>query len=89
MLTPNPSNYHRLTASAILKSKGGVLRGFYVASTSTGTIQFFDGTTNGGTPITGVITPSAGWNSLGDVAFAAGCYAQITNTLDVTVSEWE
>lgn len=86
--SPNPSNYHRITANATLKSKPGVLRGMYVGSTSSGTIQFFDSIDNSGAPITGIITPAVGSHNLFDIAFTKACYAQITGTLDVMVSEW-
>lgn len=60
----------------------------YVASTSAGTIQFFDSTDNSGTPITGIITPAVGNHNLFDIAFDKACYAQITGTIDVMVAEW-
>lgn len=79
-------NYSRRTATGNIKSVSGVLIGFYVASTTSGTIQFYDDAATGTTtPITGVITPAVGWNPL-PVAFANGLYAVIGGTaLDVTI----
>lgn len=82
------ATYTRLTASGLVRGKPGILRGFYVSSTSSGTITFYDNTAGSGTQITGTITPSVGWNDLGDVSFVTGCYAVISGTLDVTVSTW-
>lgn len=86
--SPNPSTPHRITASAIIRSKPGTLRGMYVASTNVGTIQFFDGIDNTGAVLTGIITPAVGSHNLFDMATGKGIYAQITGTLDVMVSEW-
>lgn len=77
----NPKN---LTASAVVKQTSGALEGFFVNSTSTGTIKFYDGQDNTGTVITGTITPSAGWNHL-PTNFKNGLYAEIGSTLNVTI----
>lgn len=84
----NPVNYTHLTASANVRTKPGVLRGFHVASTNVGTIKFYDGQDNAGTPITGVITPAAGVSyPLFDVALKVGLYVEIAGTaLDVMVA---
>lgn len=78
-------NPTRLTATANVKSSSGNMRGFYVSSTTAGTIQFYDssGTTTT-TPVTGLIIPAIGWNTL-PVGFGAGIYVVIGSTLDVTV----
>jgi len=72
-----------LTASGAVSKSGGTLVGFYVNSTSSGTIVFSLGGTAGGTAISGTITPSAGFN-----CFPAYCpdgvYATIGGTLNVT-----
>lgn len=77
-----PSNR---TATANIKSSQGAILGFYVNSTTAGTIQFYDSATNTTTaPITGLITPAIGFHRL-PAAFADGLYAVIGGTLNVTV----
>lgn len=79
------NNYVNLTASALVKTGGGVLKGMYVNSTSAGTIRFYDNTSAAGTVINNVITPAIGYHSLGDAAFGVGCYATISGTINVTL----
>lgn len=81
----NVGSYKNATATGNVQSVSGAILGFYVNSTSSGTIQFYDSATTGtGTPITGVITPAIGWQTL-PVCFANGLYAVIANTLNVTI----
>lgn len=81
----NVGVYKHLTATANVKASQGALLGFYVNSTTTGTIQFYDDAATGTTTaITGAITPAIGWNAL-PVSFANGLYAVIGATLDVTI----
>jgi hypothetical protein len=78
--------YRNLTASANVKSSQGAVIGFYVNSTTAGTIQFYDDAATGTTtPITGLITPAIGFHRL-PVAFASGLYAVIGATLNVTIA---
>ncbi len=78
-------NYTNKTSSGNIKSGQGAMLGFYVNSTSSGTIIFYDDTSTGTTtPITGTITPSAGWNFL-PVAFSNGLNVVIAKTLNVTI----
>lgn len=72
-----------LAASGAVSLSPGVLLGFYVNSTSTGTIIIKDGG-SGGTAISGTITPAIGWHAF-PAACANGCYATIANTLNVTL----
>ena len=74
-----------LTASGVVSKAGGQLLGFYVNSTSSGTVVLRSGATSGASAVTGTITPSAGWNPA-PFDFPNGCYATIANTLDVTFS---
>jgi len=77
--------YKNLTATANIKNISGALAGFYISNTTAGTIQFYDDAGTGTTtPITGLITPSVGWNSL-PVGFANGLYAVIGGALNITV----
>lgn len=77
-------NYTNKTSTANINSKDGCLLGFYVNSTSSGTIILYDSaTTTTTTPISGTITPAIGWNTL-PVAYSNGLYAVIGGTLNVT-----
>lgn len=78
-------NYTNKTASANIKSGQGAMLGFYVNSTTSGTIQFYDDASTGTTtPISGLITPAIGWNFF-PVAFSNGLNAVIGATLNVTI----
>lgn len=79
------ANYKNLTASALVKTGTGVLKGFYVNSTTAGTIKLWDNTSGATTVINNTITPAIGYHDLGDVAFTVGLYATIGGTLDVTL----
>ena len=79
-------SYRNLTASANVQSVSGAMIGFYVCSTTSGTIQFYDSaTTTTTTPISGLITPAIGMNYF-PICFANGLYAVIGGTLNVTIS---
>jgi len=73
-----------LTASGTVGRVSGplVLIGFYVNSTTSGTIAFTD--ISGGTAISGTITPAIGYHPF-PAACPAGLYATIANTLNVTL----
>jgi len=71
-----------LSSSGAVSLSAGSLIGFYVNSTSSGTIVIRDGG-SGGTAISGTITPSTGFNCF--PAFCPnGCYATLANTINVT-----
>lgn len=77
--------YSNKTATANIVPRDGVMLGFYVNSTSTGTIQFYDSaTTTTTTAISGVITPAIGWHFY-PISFANGLYAVIASTLNITI----
>lgn len=71
-----------LSASGAVSATSGSLLGFYVASTTSGTIVLRDGG-SGGTAVTGTITPAVGWHAL-PAYFPTSCYATIANTISVT-----
>lgn len=75
----NPKN---LTASGVVSAQPCKMIGFYVNSTSSGTIVFKDGGTSG-TAITGTITPAVGWHFF-PADFAVSAYATIGGTLNAT-----
>lgn len=72
----------RVTATGTLNSGMGRLIGFYVASTTTGTIVLRDGGASG-TQISGTITPAAGWHAF-PATYATDLHVTIANTIDVT-----
>lgn len=61
----------------------GTIMGFYVNSTSSGTIVLSAGSTSGGTALTGTITPAVGWHTL-PITSPTGIYATLANTISVT-----
>lgn len=76
-----------LTTTGIVSEASGSLIGFYVNSTSAGTIVLntggASGATTGGTAISGTITPAIGFNRW--PAYCVGrLYAIIGGTLNVT-----
>ena len=71
-----------LTASGAISLGPGALLGFYVNSTSSGTIVLKDGGT-GGTAISGTITPAIGFHRF-PAEFVTSAYATIGATIDVT-----
>lgn len=72
-----------LTSSNIVSKAGGVLVGYHVNSTTSGTIVLRNGSTSGSTAVTGTITPSLGFQAF-PAAFPTGCYATLGGTIDVT-----
>lgn len=61
------------SASGNVKASAGQLIGFYVATTSTGVIQFYDDAATGtATAISGAITPAAGSFNRFPAAFVNG-----------------
>jgi hypothetical protein len=77
--------FKNLTASANVKPNEGFLLGFYVNSTSAGTIQLYDDPSTGTTtPMSGVITPAIGFHRF-PAAFATGLNVVIGSTLNVTM----
>lgn len=78
------SNTARLTATATVQAQRGKLAGFYVNSTTTGTLVLYDGTSASGDQITGTVTPAVGWHKF-PVRFDRGLHAVIGGSaLDVT-----
>lgn len=71
-----------LTASGAVNANRGALLGFYVNSTSSGTIVLRDGGASG-TAISGTITPAVGFHRF-PANCATGCYATIGATINVT-----
>jgi hypothetical protein len=66
----------------VVATRNGMLIGFYVNSTSAGTIVLKQGG-SGGTAISGTITPAVGWHTF-PAAFVAGLHATVGGTISVT-----
>lgn len=78
--------YKNISASALVKTGYGRLRGVFCASTSGGTLTLADAV-SGVTPlIVNTFTlVAATYYDMGDVAFGTGLYATIANTADITL----
>jgi hypothetical protein len=78
-------NYKNITGTGQISkgSNGGTLIGFYVNSTSSGTIALFDGSASG-TVMCGTITPAVGWHNFPAGYGNGGLWATIGGTLNVT-----
>lgn len=73
-----------LTSSGAISLRTGTLLGFYVNSTTGGTVVVKNGG-SGGTAISGTITPAIGFHRFpAYITSTSGAYATIANTLDVT-----
>ena len=71
-----------LTASGAVSLNPGTLIGFYVNSTTAGTIVLRDGG-SASTAISGTITPVIGWHAF-PASLSTACYATIGGTLNAT-----
>lgn len=71
-----------LTSTGTVQVAGGTLLGFYVNSTSSGTIVLKDGGASG-TAISGTITPAVGFHRF-PASFGGNLHATIANTISVT-----
>lgn len=71
------------TATVTVKKIPGTMLGFYVNSTTGGTIVFYDAlsATNA---ISGTITPAIGWHFF-PASLVTGLHVVIANTLNVTI----
>lgn len=77
--------YVNLSASGVVLTGAGRLRGMYVNSTNAGTVKIYDNTAGSGTVVNNTITPAVGYHELGNAAVGTGVYATIGGTaLDVT-----
>lgn len=77
-------SYKNITATGNVSTGACALNGFYVNSTTTGTLVLRDGGSSG-SAFTGTITPGIGWHAL-PVATNGILHATIANSLDVTFS---
>lgn len=81
------NKYKNMSASALIKTGAGELKGIVINSHSSGTLKFWDNTSAATTVIFNTITLAAGERhiDLGDIAFNTGLYLTIGGTADVTV----
>ena len=70
------------TDTAIMSGSGQLI-GFYVNSTSSGTLVLKDGTSTDGTAKSGTITPAVGYHAY-PMALTAGLFVDFANTINVT-----
>jgi len=75
-------NYANKTSTAAISLTPGSLIGFYVNSTTGGTIVLRDGGASG-TTVSGTITPAVGFHCY-PASFITSCHATLGNTIDVT-----
>ena len=75
-------NYKNLTATGTVSATSGNLLGFYVNSTTSGTLVLRDGGASG-TVMCGTITPAVGFHRF-PAGYGGALHATIANTLDVT-----
>jgi hypothetical protein len=72
-----------LSASGAVSIASGSLLGFYVNSTTSGTVVIRNGSTAAGTAISGTITPAIGFHRF-PAYCPDGCYVTIGATINVT-----
>jgi hypothetical protein len=83
MLTIEQGQPKNISATAAVTTFACQVLGFYVNSTSSGTIVFRDGGASG-TVLTGTITPAIGFHRF-PAEIGRSLHATIANTLDVTI----
>jgi hypothetical protein len=81
------NNPRRLTASGLVKTGLGNVKGIFVGSASaTPTIKVWDSTAASGTVLVNTFTPTGpAWYEFGDASFSTGLYVEISGTVDCTV----
>lgn len=80
--TAKPAN---MTGTTLVTTKRGHMLGFYVASTTSGTIVLYDtAAADTSNAMSGTITPAVGWHAF-PAEFNNGLRVVIANTINVTV----
>jgi hypothetical protein len=79
--------YRNLTASALVKTGYGTVKGIVVGSHTSGTIKLWDNTSAATTVLVNTMTLAVGerWIPLFDANFTTGLYVTIAGTADITV----
>jgi hypothetical protein len=84
MLVQSAGSYTNLAASGQVSKAPGQLLGFYVNSTSSGTIVLTDSAaSSGGTAISGTITPAVGFHPY-PAQCVNGLYVTLGSTINAT-----
>lgn len=73
-----------ITETTQVATGRGHMLGFYVASTTGGTLVFHDHASAASNAKTGTITPAAGWHAL-PMEFTTGLRVVVANTISVTI----
>lgn len=76
--------YVNMTATGAVFGNRAQMLGFYVNSTSSGTLVFRDGGASG-TTVSGTITPAIGWHFF-PMEFAQSPHVTVGGTINVTFS---
>lgn len=81
------NSYRNLTASALVKTGHGTVRGIIVGSHTSGTIKLWDNTSAATTVLVNTMTLAAGerFIPLYDATFTVGLFVTIGGTADITV----
>lgn len=81
------ASYTNLTASALIKTGAGVLKGIIVNSHTSGTLKLWDNTSAATTVLCNTITFASGpqFIKLPAIEFNTGLYATIGGTADITL----
>jgi len=78
--------YGNISASALVKTGFGRLRGVFCASSTGGTLALYDSLTAVAPIIVNTFALTAStYYEMGDVTFGTGLYADIANTADITL----
>lgn len=83
MQLPEAGQYKNITSTGVVSPGTGALLGFYVNSTTAGTLVLRDGGASG-TVMCGTITPAVGFHRF-PATFRDGLHATVGGTLDVTL----
>lgn len=86
--TEDRSTYTNISASALIKTGAGRVKGFMVNSHTSGTLKLWDNTSAATTVLLNTITFAAGSGlmfNLPDVEFGTGLYATVGGTADITI----
>lgn len=76
-------NYKNITGTGAITTKACSLIGFYVNSTSSGTVALLDGGSSG-TVIGGTVTPAIGFHRYPATVGAGGLYCTTGGTINAT-----
>ena len=81
------ATYTNLSASALIKTGAGVVKGIIVNSHTSGTLKLWDNTSAATTVLLNTITFAAGPNfiRIPSIEFNTGLYATIGGTADITL----